>query len=227
VAGFPPERRLPTLEYDFPSYGAHEILADKIVHGFGLGAAVAGLVWLLARLPHGTPRESVAAVTVYGIGLLGMLTASALYNFSRPGQWKARFRNLDHAMIFVMIAGSYTPFVLLAMRPALGVPICAFVWTVALVGTIIKLTSLGQRNILSLTLYLGMGWLVLAFLRPLVAVLPGGALWCLVLGGVVYSLGVVIHCLPRMRFHNVVWHAFVVVAAGLHLSAIAQILPAA
>jgi hemolysin III len=212
-------------DYDFPSYGAREILADKIVHGLGLGAAVAALTWLLQRLPNGTSMEHVAAVAVYGIGLLGMLTASALYNFCGHGLWKARFRNLDHAMIFVMIAGSYTPFVLLAMRPALGVPICAFVWAVAVVGTIIKLTSLAQRDILSLTLYLSMGWLVLGFLRPLAAVLPGGALLCLVLGGVVYSLGVVIHCLSRVRFHNVVWHALVVVAAGLHLSAIAQILP--
>jgi hemolysin III len=220
-----PERGSQILEdYNFPSYGVHEILADKIVHGLGLGAAVAALTWLFERLPHGTPWEAVAVLAIYGIGLLGMLTASALYNFTRPGQCKARFRNLDHAMIFVMIAGSYTPFLLLAMRPSLGVPICAFVWVVAVVGTVIQLTSLGQRDLLSLSLYLGMGWLVLGFLRPLAAALPGGALLCLVLGGFVYSLGAIIHCLPRLRFHNVLWHAFVVVAAGLHLSAIAQIL---
>jgi hemolysin III len=212
-------------EQGFPSYGAQEVFADKVVHGVGVCAAVVALTWLFERLPRGTPIESAAALTVYGIGLLGMLTASALYNFTAPGQWKARFRNLDHAMIFVMIGGSYTPFVLLAMRPALGVPICALVWVVAVVGTIIKLTPLGQRNILSITLYLGMGWLVLGFLRPLVAALPAGALICLILGGVVYSLGVVMHCLSRVRFHNVAWHALVVVAAGLHLSAIAQILP--
>jgi len=210
---------------DFPLYGAREVLADKVVHGLGLGAAVAALTWLLVRLPNDTPVEHVAAVAVYGAGLLSMLTASALYNFTKPGQWKARFRKLDHAMIFVMIAGSYTPFVLLAMRPALGVPICAFVWSVAFVGTAMKLTSLAERDILSIILYLGMGWLVLAFLRPLAAVLPDGALLCLVLGGVVYSLGVAAHCLSQFRFHNVVWHAFVVVAAGLHFSAIAQILP--
>ena len=212
-------------DHDFPSYGANEILADKIVHGLGLGAAVAALAWLLERLPTGTSTEHIAAVFVYGVGLLGMLTASALYNFTQPGPWKARFRKLDQAMIFVMIAGSYTPFVLLAMRPSLGVPICAFVWAVALVGTILKLTSLAQRNILSLSLYLGMGWIVLGFLRPLAAALSSGALLCLVLGGVVYSLGAAIFCLPSVRFHNVVWHAFVVVAAGLHLSAVAQILP--
>jgi hemolysin III len=212
-------------EYDFPSYGGHEILADKIVHGLGLCAAVGALTWLFGRLPHDTSMEHVAALAIYGIGLLGMLTASALYNFTGPGRWKARFRLLDQAMIFVMIAGSYTPFVLLAMRPSLGVPICAFVWVVAVAGTIIQLTALAKRDILSVTLYLSMGWLVLGFLGPLAAVLPRGALFCLVLGGLVYSLGVVMHCLSRVRFHNVLWHALVVTAAGLHLSAIAQILP--
>jgi hemolysin III len=212
-------------EHDFPSYGAYEILADKIVHGLGLGAAVAALAWLLGQLPETTSLKDVLALAIYGTGLLGMLTASALYNFSPPGQWKARLRNLDHAMIFVMIAGSYTPFLVLAMQPGLGLPICAFVWAVAVVGTIVQLTSLARRTILSLALYLGMGWLVLGFLRPLAAVLPGQALLYLVFGGVVYSVGAIIHCLPGMRFHNVVWHAFVVVAAGLHLTAIALILP--
>ena len=209
----------------FRLYGAREVLADKVVHGLGLGAAAVALTWLLARLPNNTPVEHVAAVLVYGAGLMSMLTASALYNFSEPGRWKARFRKLDHAMIFVMIAGSYTPFVLLAMRPALGVPLCAFVWAVAVFGTLMKLTSLADRDILSIALYLGMGWLVLGFLRPLAAVLPGGALLCLVLGGLVYSFGVAAHCLSRIRFHNVIWHALVVVAAGLHFSAIAQIVP--
>ncbi len=211
--------------HEFPSYDANEIFADKIVHGLGIGAAVAALTWLMERLPNDMPIWRIAALAVYGIGLLGMLTASAFYNFTPPGRWKARFRKLDQAMIFVMIAGSYTPFLLLAMRPTLGVPICALVWVIALVGTILKLASLAQRNILSLTLYLGMGWLVLGFLGPLAAVLPGGALLGLVLGGVIYSLGAAIYCLSSVRFHNVIWHALVVVAAGFHLSAIAQLLP--
>jgi hemolysin III len=211
--------------HDFPSYDADEVFADKIVHGLGLGAAVAAVTWLIERQPNDTPMWRIAALAVYGVGLLGMLTASAFYNFTPPGLWKARFRKLDQAMIFVMIAGSYTPFLLLAMRPALGVPTCALVWVIALVGTIIKLTSLAQRNVLSLTLYLGMGWLVLGFLGPLAAVLPDGALLGLVIGGVIYSLGAAIYCLSSVRFHNVVWHAFVVVAAGVHLSAIAQLLP--
>jgi hemolysin III len=126
-----------------------------------------------------------------------------------------------------MIAGSYTPFVLLALRPGLGVPICILVWAIATAGIILKLMSVRRRKFLSLALYLGMGWLVLGFLPPLAAALSSGALLCLVLGGVVYSLGAAIHSLSRVRFHNVVWHALVVIAAGLHLSAIAQIVPKA
>jgi len=216
-----------SYEHDFPSYGAPEILADKIVHALGIGAAVVALIWLIWRLPYDAGVQPVAAVTVYGIGLLGMLSASALYNFTRPGQWKAWFRKLDHAMIFVMIAGSYTPFVLLALRPGLGVPICILVWAIATAGIILKLMSVRRRKFLSLALYLGMGWLVLGFLPPLAAALSSGALLCLVLGGIVYSLGAAIHSLSRVRFHNVVWHAFVVIAAALHLSAIAQIVPKA
>jgi hemolysin III len=211
--------------HDFPSYGAHEILADKIVHVFGISAAVVALIWLLCRLPYGESLQPVAAVGVYGIGLLGMLIASALYNFTAPGRWKARFRKLDHAMIFVMIAGSYTPFVLLALRPALGVPVCVLVWAIAAAGIVMKMASSKQRKIVSLALYLSMGWLVLGFMHPLAAALSGGALLCLVLGGVVYSLGAAVHSMSGVRFHNVAWHAFVVAAAGLHLSAIAQIIP--
>ncbi len=202
-----------------------EILADKIIHGFGLTGAIAALAWLLRRLPTDTPVEHVAAVVIYGIGLIGMLTASALYNFSSPSQWKAWFRRLDQAVIFIMIAGSYTPFVLVALRPNLGVPICIFVWAAAFSGAIAKLTPMAQGDLFSVILYLGMGWLVLGFLRPLAAVLPGGAMLCLVLGGIVYSLGAAFHLVSRIRFHNAVWHGFVVAAAALHLSAIAQILP--
>ena len=215
-----------TPDYGFPSYGAAEVAADKVIHGIGLSAAVAALVWLWLRLPADAPVRPMAALALYSAGLLSMLSASALYNFTRFGRWKARFRRLDHAMIFVMIAGSYTPFVLLALRPGLGVPIFLLVWAIAIAGVVMKLTVRRSREILSLALYLGMGWLVLGFVRPLAASLPHRALLCLVLGGIVYSLGAAIHRLTHVRYHNVAWHGLVVCAAGLHLAAVAQILPA-
>ncbi len=126
-------------------------------------------------------------------------------------------------MIFVMIAGSYTPFAMNALSPQLGVPLCAVVWGLAAIGIGLKLSCPYHYERLSLALYLGMGWLILGILRSLVAVLPGDALLLLLIGGVIYSLGSLVHTRARMPFHNAIWHAMVVIAAGLHWAAVAQL----
>jgi len=218
-----PGRRVSAARLDFPSYTAAENTADRLVHLVGLAAATAAIVWLFARVGPGATGKQLAALSIYCCGLVGMLSASAVYNQARPSRLKAGLRRLDQSMIFVMIAGSYTPFAISALRPELGLPLCALVWGLAAVGVAVRLACRSGCELASLALYLGMGWLGLAVLRPLSAVVPGAVLLLLFVGGLIYSLGVVVQAQARMPFQNAIWHAMVVAAAALHFAAVAQL----
>ena len=208
---------------DFPSYTHPDRVAYGIIHLLGLAAASIAIAWLLACVGPAKTSSWTAAIVVYGFGLLGMLSASALYNITRPGRLKAILRRLDHSMIFVMIAGSYTPFAITALHPNLGFPLCAVIWAMAGVGVGLNVASARLHRRLSLALCLAMGWLVLIVFRPLLAVVPGSVLLLLLVGGIIYSLGSLVHARGRMPFHNAVWHGMVMIAAGLHLTAVAQL----
>ncbi len=183
----------PASDQGFPSYTGAEYAADVAVHLVGLPAAILSTVWLLAHVwPDASVMHAVTAL-VYGLGLIGMLAASAAYNLARPGRAKARLRRLDHAMIFVMIAGTYTPFVLNVLEPRLGLTVCGLVWALAVAGVGLKLGWYHRVERVSLALYLGMGWLLVLFIRPIIAGLSAELLALLLAGGVVYSLGSLMH----------------------------------
>jgi hemolysin III len=151
---------------------------------------------------------------------MAMLLCSAVYNMARDGMFKRLLRRCDHAAIFVMIAGTYTPFSLEVIGGAWGRGLLIFVWTVAAAGVALKLLRPHRFERLSVVVYLMLGWCVLAALDPLLARI---SLWGLVLlfaGGVLYSLGVVFHLWTRLPFHNAIWHGFVLAAAGCHYAAI-------
>ncbi|MGE0419640.1 MAG: hemolysin III family protein, partial [Acetobacteraceae bacterium] len=188
-----------------------------------LGASIA-LYRLFSELEPGATPDRLLALGVYGLGLIGMLVTSALYNLSAPGRWKAALRRWDRAMIFVMIAGSCTPFVVQALRPGISRALCAVVWTVAVVGATICLRVPRVSDRVLIAMYLGMGWLVLAILSSLAAKMPATVLLLLLTGGIVYSLGVIVHTRVRVAFHNAAWHGMVLAAAGLHLTAVAMVL---
>jgi hemolysin III len=221
-----PERRVRIL-LEFPSYTRGEAAADRVIHGAGLLVAAAATAWLFATLGPGVGARQSATLAVYCIGLLAMLAASAAYGMTAPGPLKARLRRLDRAMIFVMIASSYTPFAVNALEPKIGLPLCAAVWALASVGVGLKLAGVECRERTWLALYLAMGWLLLPVLPSFVAALPGVVLALLLIGGAVYSLGALIHARASMRFHNALWHAMVLVAAGLHFTAVIRMLDSA
>ncbi|MBV9654581.1 MAG: hemolysin III family protein [Acetobacteraceae bacterium] len=216
-------RRAWTLA-DFPAYDRAERAADGAVHVVGVSAGLAAVCWLTLRIAPAATLQRGVTLLVYSFGLLGMLAASAAYNLAGPGRAKAVLRRLDHAMIFVMIAGSYTPFALNALSPPLGVPLCVAAWTVAALGVALKLACPLHCERLSLALYLGMGWMLVFVIRSLVASVSGEVLGLLLAGGLVYSLGVAVYGAGRLRFHNALWHAMVLVAAGLHLAAVSEVL---
>ena len=182
------------------------------------------MIWLFVQAGPAITAERAITGSIYSFGLIGMLTASTLYNLARAGRLKSIFRRLDHAMIFVMIAGTYTPLSLTALRPGLGIPLCVVIWLLAAIGVVMKMTRKDLHERLSLALYLCMGWLLVPLLPPLVAALPLGVMILIVAGGLVYSAGSFIHTRSHWPFHNAIWHAMVIVAAGLHMAAIAQVI---
>ena len=210
---------MPPDAHQFPVYSVGERRADAVVHAVGVTAGIAGFVWLLnaAVLSDTLPARTALALAIYGLGLVGMLTASAAYNLARPGFGKALLRRVDHAMIFVMIAGTYTPFTLGLGQ---GVVLGGAVWGGAAFGAALKLRFPGRFHRLGLALYLGLGWAIVTALEPLGSVLSAPALWLLVAGGLLYTVGVVFHLMERMPYNNAVWHLLVLAAASCHFAAV-------
>lgn len=205
---------------DFPRYSAGERRADAVIHTVGIVAGAAGVAWMLATAvaSDAVSARTAGALAVYGLGLLGMLTASALYNQLLPGPRKAVLRRVDHAMIFVMIAGTYTPFTL--ATAGVGAALGGVVWSGAVLGITLKLRYPGRFERLGLGLYLGLGWAILTAAGPLVATLPTRSLWLLAVGGVLYTVGVAFHLMERLPYHNALWHLLVLGAAACHFVAV-------
>jgi hemolysin III len=183
-------------------------------------AGLVGVVVLVAvAAPRGNPALTLSLV-IYGCGLLAMLITSALYNGGGAPKHKDLLRRIDHAAIFVMIAGTYTPFLLVALGGAWGHALLAFVWTVALGGVVMKLAWPHRFDRLSVAAYLLLGWSIVVALDPLTGALSAAGLVLLAVGGLLYSLGVVFHLWTRLPYQNAIWHAFVLAAAACHFSAV-------
>jgi hemolysin III len=207
------------VKHLFPSYTKLEQLADACVHAASVIFSIVATIILLAAAAGRLRAADTAGLVVYCIGLIGMFAASAAYNLVTRRNLKEILRRLDHAAIFIMIAGSYTPFALL-LGGAAGCSMLIAVWAIAAVGVVIKLRFPRRLDKLSVLLYLAQGWIVILALDPIVAALPSQALWLLLGGGIVYTLGVPFHLMEWMRFHNVIWHVFVLGGAACQFAAI-------
>ena len=212
-----PALRPPATE--FPRYTAAERRADAAVHAIGLASGLVACVVLGVRT-RAHDLGTIAALAIYAGGLMAMLACSALYNLTEDGPRKRLYRRLDHAAIFLMIAGTYTPFALVALGGAWGVALLAVVWVAAAVGITVELLDLRRHDGLSVAAYLLLGWTVLPALGPLSAVMSSTGLVLLAAGGVLYSVGAAFHVWTSLRYQNVVWHGFVLAAAGCHYTAV-------
>ncbi|MBR0670580.1 PAQR family membrane homeostasis protein TrhA [Neoroseomonas soli] len=201
-------------------YTRGERLADSGIHLLGMSAA---LIACSALAVAGHQSRSIlvsVAVGLYGIGLLAMLGSSAVYHLVKEGRWKGRFRRLDHAAIFVMIAGTYTPVIVLAMPGPWGWSLLSVVWAGAVAGAAVKFLAPGRFERLSVLAYLALGWVGMAAIGPLLDALRTPDMVLLAAGGLLYSSGVLMHLSTRLRYHNALWHLFVLVAAGCHFVAV-------
>lgn len=159
---------------------------------------------------------------LYGVGLIGMFLTSAAYNVCYPSLAKELLRRADHAMIFVMIAGTCTPFALSAFPTDIGLRLCAVVWVTATIGVALKLAFPRRFERLLLVLYLTMGWAMLGMGWAYADKLLSIPLLLLFGGGIAYSCGATVHARGRLPFHNVAWHGLVLLGASLHWAAVAN-----
>lgn len=218
--------RRPEAASDLPkrrSETAKERRVDAIVHGLGVALGLAACVPLaIAAAPAGsTVRASVA---VYGAGLVAMLICSAVYNVAGEGPRKALWRRLDHAAIFVMIAGTYTPFAAHAIGGPWGTGLLIYVWTVAAAGAVLKLVHPGRLEALSIATYLLLGWTILVAVDRLTAAVSLPALILLLAGGILYSVGVLFYRWQQLTYHRAIWHAFVLLGAGCQYFAVLEVI---
>ncbi len=199
-----------------------EYRADRVVHAAGLIVAPVAVAALLrAAVLTGDGALTTVGVAVYGAALRAMLTCSALYNLSVGSPRREWLRRCDHAAIYAMIAGTYTPFTLLWLPRDWGWQFCVAVWAVAAAGMAVKLAWPRRLERLSLILYLALGWSILLVIGPMTAALSAAAGNLLIAGGALYSVGVVFHLWERLPYQNAVWHGFVLAAAACHFAAIA------
>jgi hemolysin III len=209
--------RPPTLTWN---YSRPEMLADGLVHALGLVFAACGAAALLILCIDVARGTTFATAWVYAVSLVVSLGISAAYNMWPISPTKWILRRFDHASIYLLIAGTYTPILTRAQESLVSTVLLVAVWVVAIMGMILKFALPGRLDRLSIGLYLMLGWSGLLAVRSVVSALSATALCLIVIGGVLYSIGVVFHVWRRLRFQNVIWHAFVLVAAGCHYGAI-------
>jgi hemolysin III len=202
------------------NYDRAEMIADGIVHGIGVfGGLIAATVLIVLTAVYATALD-VVAVSVYGAGLLAMLVLSATYNLWPVSRAKWVLRRFDHSAIYMLIAATYTPFIMELKDSVFAVVMLIGVWCVAIVGIGLKLFLPGRFDRLSVGLYLAMGWSGFMLYDSGVAALPPLTLWFIAAGGLLYSLGVIFHAWRRLRFQNVIWHCFVLLGAACHYTAV-------
>jgi hemolysin III len=210
----------------FPQYTLGERWADGTIHVIGVGASLVALIALLVIGIQTQMLSWALALTIYGLALVAMFGFSAGYHLVGHPKVKEILRRFDHAAIFLMIAGTYTPFVLIKMNNAWGYTLLAVVWIIAAMGIAIKLLLPRFLDGLSTALYLVQGWAVLAAWEPLRSALPGGVLALLMIGGVLYTIGVMFHLWNRLPYQNAIWHGFVLSAASCHYAAVLRVVHA-
>jgi hemolysin III len=198
---------------------AEEVL-NALTHGAGAVLSGAGLTALIIYSAMGADPWRIAGVTIFGVTLLLMYVTSTLYHALPHPRVKDFFRIADHCAIYLLIAGTYTPFLLVTMRGPVGWSLLAFLWTAAAAGCIFKFFYTGRFNKLSTAIYVAMGWTVIVAIKPAIEMVPVGAMAALALGGLLYSVGAIFYLWDRLPFNHAIWHVFVLGGSAAHFFAI-------
>jgi hemolysin III len=212
-----------------PAHGEHSIreeIANALTHGLGATAALAGgAVMITLAALYGDGWQLGSAI-VFGISLLLLYLASTLYHAIQHPVAKGRLKVFDHCAIYLLIAGTYTPFTLIGLRGPWGWGLFAAIWGLAFAGIVFKLFYTGRFKLLSTIIYIAMGWLVIVAIKPLLNALDAWTLGWLLAGGICYTLGTVFYHRPSLRYSHAIWHLFVVAGSVCHyIAVLSQVVP--
>jgi len=202
------------------NYDRVELIADGVVHAVGILFGIIAATVLVVLTAVYASALDIVAVSIYVAGLLSMLVLSATYNLWPESRTKWVLRRFDHSAIYVLIAATYTPFIMELRDGVLAIALLVGVWCLAIFGIVLKLGWPGRFDRLAVGLYLALGWSGMMLYHSVVGALPKLALWFVLAGGALYSLGVIFHSWRRLRFQNVIWHCFVLLGAACHYTAV-------
>ena len=197
-------------------YSPKEEIAHAVTHGIGVLLSISGLAVLVTFSSLYGDIWHIISTSIYGATLILLYTASTLYHSISHEKAKQILQRLDHAAIFLLIAGTYTPFTLVNLRGNWGWTLFGLVWCIALVGIALELFVQKRNKRLSISLYLGLGWLVLIAIKPMLTSVEAGGLLLLLAGGLCYSLGVIFYVWKKLTYHHAIWHLFVLTGSALH-----------
>jgi hemolysin III len=208
------------------AHDPREELASALTHGVGAAAALAGGAVLIALAARNGNGWQLTAAIVFGICLLLLYVASTLYHATAHPVAKTRLKVFDHCAIYLLIAGTYTPFTLLGLRGTLGWSLFAAIWALALAGIVFKLFFTGRFKLLSTLIYVAMGWMVIVAIKPVMAALDTWTLGWLLAGGLFYTLGTYFYHRESIPYSHAIWHLFCIGGSTCHYIAVmAQVLP--
>jgi hemolysin III len=205
---------------ELPSYSLAEEIAHAVSHGVGTVLAITGLAVLVAQAALRGTAIHVTTSAVFGATLILAYVASTLYHAIPMARAKHVLRILDHSSIYLLIAGTYTPFCLGPLRGPWGWSLLALVWTGAIAGVLFKSLALGKAPIASVVIYLAMGWSVVIAYGPLSRSLSPSGMQLLFAGGIAYTLGITFFAWTRLRYHHFIWHLFVLAGSTFHYFAV-------
>jgi hemolysin III len=206
------------------NYDRVELIADGVVHAVGIVFGLIAATVLVVLAAVYASALDIFAVSIYVVGLLSMLVLSASYNLWPVSPTKWILRRFDHSAIYVLIAATYTPFIMELKDSVVAIALLIGVWCVAIFGIVLKLRWPGRFDRLAVGLYLALGWSGLMLYNSVISELPRMALWLVLAGGALYSFGVIFHAWRRLRFQNVIWHCFVLLGAACHYTAVLDLI---
>ena len=201
-------------------YTPREELANAVTHGIGLALSVVGLVLMVVVAAIEGTAWHVTSVAIFGTALVLLYTSSTLYHSVRRADRKRVLRKFDHAAIFLLIAGTYTPFLLVSLRGPWGWSLFGVIWGLAVAGITLKFWFAGRFRVISTMIYLAMGWLVVLAVKPMLAAVGADGLGLLLGGGLCYTLGAGFYLWKRLPYHHAIWHLCVLGGSGCHWAAV-------
>ena len=203
-----------------PRYTQFEEYANIATHATGAALSIFALWMMVAFAVKNGDSYHITSVSIFGATMILLYLMSTLYHSVQHPKLKYIFRVLDHSSIYLLIAGSYTPFTLITMRNGVGWTLFAAIWILAISGVVFKLFFTGRFDKISTLIYVGMGWLAILAIKPIIDSVSTGALIWLVAGGLLYTIGVLFYLWRRVPYHHAIWHLFVMAGSMSHFAAV-------